>query len=285
MRRLEFLRIEPCPEHTGQGSLIIRPEADVTRLHADRSAERRFLRVTDFARAAAVGTLDVLSAVFRARTVTGRARLETVDRDLLLRAVSRFLEGKRNVKAYITAAAARIAAASAAGVVAEHVDKFVEKRSAAVRIAARARTTSAEPGKPRAARLHCVVFGAFLRVGQRFVCLVYFLEFIGSDLVARVQVGMVLTRKLTERAFYIVFRSGFIDAQYFVITFCHTLLRVRFLTCGRCVRINGTISCYRPRLPRRRQQYRPAARLARRFRTAWRRCCWKAFAASRPRRG
>ncbi|MPN61581.1 hypothetical protein SDC9_209319 [bioreactor metagenome] len=62
-----------------------------------------------------------------------------------------------------------------------------------------------------------IVLRPFVRVHQHFRGFVEFLKLCFLRLIARVQVGVALLRLFSERALNLFRRSGFANAQYFVI--------------------------------------------------------------------
>ena len=169
----------------------------------------------------------VRRAVFRARSATILAGFFTGISNFLGATFRRVEEGKfdfdgniraRSVLGFFSAATRKLTE-----YIAENIGK-TSRETAARETARKSAAASAESAK--AARCagvfeFKVVLFTLFGIGKRFVRLVYLFEFFGAFFVVRVQVGVILPREFSVRAFYFVGRGGLGHAQNFVIVFCH----------------------------------------------------------------
>ena len=175
-----------------------------------------------------------VGAGFRAGAVALGAGLFFLHGEGLLHAARRFAEGDLHVVAEIVAAL-RTVPLTPAGSAGEHVEDVPHVEAALAAEPAEASKSalaeSAEAAGPGAALLglfvgvvaDLVVLGALVRVGERLIGFVDFLEFIGRGGIVLVQVRMVFPGHFPVGFLDVVFRGVPVDAEYFIIIpCCHT---------------------------------------------------------------
>ena len=207
------------------GNLFARAAAGIARFHLYRSENTASRNDLNAPRALALFASGIRRAVFRARTLTSRARFAASVRYGLFAALCRV--EKRQFDLYVDVGTLflrrLLTARTAAEARKEIAENIAETGKTAEALSTR---KTAEIACPRIVEF-IVVCGAFLLVGQSFVRLVYLLEFGGSRLVVGMKIGVILFDEFAVCRLYLFLRCLAVNTQYFIIILRHNLFQNR----------------------------------------------------------